>query len=184
MVDTEALQNLEKLNQLMKDGVISEVEFERSKERLLFGTGRKLATPIAAPDGNPAQDDYFGWMLLPLKRYAQFTGRASRREFWMFQLLPIALFAVTLVLTMVDRNDYDEMGAVGNLAIGLFVLGILGLIIPALAVQVRRFHDQDKSGWFVLLNLIPYVGALVIFIFMLLQGTSGDNRFGPNPSAS
>lgn len=178
MVDTQGLHNLEKLNQLMKDGVISEAEFERSKERLLFGTNGKVATQA---DGNPAPDDYFAWILLPLRRYAQFTGRASRKEFWLFQLVPIALFAITLVLTAVDRDVYDEIGTIGNLAIGLFLLGIMGLIIPALAVQVRRFHDQDRAGWFVLLNLIPYIGSFAVFIFMLLPGTAGENRFGPKP---
>ncbi|WP_245646493.1 DUF805 domain-containing protein [Sphingobium abikonense] len=181
MVDTQGLHNLEKLNQLMKDGVISEAEFERSKESLLFGKDRTATKPSVLTASNPAADDYFGWMLLPLRRYAQFTGRASRKEFWLFQLVPIALFSITLVFTMVDRDAYDEIGAVGNLAIGLFVLGILALIVPALTVQVRRFHDQDRSGWFVLLNLIPYIGALAVLVFMLLEGTAGDNRFGPNP---
>lgn len=64
--------------------------------------------------------------------------------------------------------------------IGLFALAVF---VPALAVQVRRFHDQDKSGWFVLLNFIPYIGGLIVLVFMFLEGTRGPNRFGPDPKA-
>jgi len=58
---------------------------------------------------------------------------------------------------------------------------MLGVLIPNLAVQVRRFHDQDKSGWFVLLGLIPYIGGLILLVFMLFEGTRGSNRFGEDP---
>lgn len=63
----------------------------------------------------------------------------------------------------------------------LFGLLTLGLLIPSLAVQVRRFHDQDKSGWFWLLNFVPYVGGIIVLVFMCLEGTKGPNRFGPDP---
>ena len=65
------------------------------------------------------------------------------------------------------------------------VMGLYSLIvlIPSIAVQVRRFHDQDKSGWFVLLNFIPYVGGLIVLVFMFLEGTKGENRYGPDPKA-
>ncbi len=68
-------------------------------------------------------------------------------------------------------------GAYGPLT-ALFFLGIL---VPSIAVQVRRFHDQDKSGWFVLIGLIPILGGLVVLVFMFLEGTRGPNRFGPDP---
>jgi uncharacterized membrane protein YhaH (DUF805 family) len=65
----------------------------------------------------------------------------------------------------------------------LLILGILAAIIPLLAVEVRRLHDQDRSGWLVLLNLIPYVGFVAVFVMMLLPGTPGPNRFGAEPMA-
>ncbi|AMK24392.1 hypothetical protein K426_17300 [Sphingobium sp. TKS] len=180
MVDTEALQNLEKLNQLKNDGIISDAEFERSKERLLFGrTERKPAQPTSS--GNLAPDDHVGWMILPLKRYAQFTGRASRKEFWMFQLVSVALVLLTVTIAAIDQNDFGESGLIGNLMLVVLVLGLLGLLIPQLAVQARRFHDQNRSGWFVLLNFIPYIGALIVLVMMVIDGTPGENRFGPNP---
>lgn len=66
----------------------------------------------------------------------------------------------------------------GGALLGIFVLGSF---IPTLAVTVRRFHDQDKSGWFILLQFIPYVGGIIVFVFMLLDGTKGHNRFGADP---
>ena len=67
------------------------------------------------------------------------------------------------------------------LLIGIFVLGYLAIFIPMLAVQVRRFHDQDLSGWFILLGFIPYLGGLIMLVFMCIDGTPGPNRFGPDP---
>jgi uncharacterized membrane protein YhaH (DUF805 family) len=69
----------------------------------------------------------------------------------------------------------------GIVGVGLLVLFVLATVIPAIAVQVRRFHDQDKSGWFILLGLVPYAGGLIVFIFMLLEGTRGANQYGPDP---
>jgi uncharacterized membrane protein YhaH (DUF805 family) len=76
----------------------------------------------------------------------------------------------------------DPANPFGSTAM-LIVLGVYFLVffIPGLAVQVRRFHDQDKSGWFILLGFIPYVGSLILLVFMCLEGTRGPNRFGPDP---
>lgn len=76
------------------------------------------------------------------------------------------------------------MGLGGGLVLGLFALYALAIFIPSLAVQVRRFHDQDKSGWFVLLGFIPYVGGIIVLVFMCLEGTKGKNRFGDDPKMS
>lgn len=65
-----------------------------------------------------------------------------------------------------------------SLPVDLFFLAVL---VPSIAVQVRRFHDQDKSGWMCLIGLIPFVGGIVVLVFMLLEGTKGPNRFGPDP---
>ncbi|MEH6828180.1 MAG: DUF805 domain-containing protein [Parasphingorhabdus sp.] len=125
------------------------------------------------------------WMLMPLRRYADFSGRSRRKEYWMFVLL---LLIVGVVLALVTGGfssvmDPTSMGGDATMGAGSMILGLfyLAIFIPALAVQVRRFHDQDKSGWFVLLNFIPLVGGLIVFIFMCLDGTRGDNRFGPDP---
>jgi uncharacterized membrane protein YhaH (DUF805 family) len=111
------------------------------------------------------------WMLLPLKRYADFEGRSQRKEYWMFMLGYVLAAIVLGFLVVIVRP------------VGLGLLGLLGLaiIVPSIAVQVRRFHDQDKSGWFVLLGFIPYIGWLIVVVFMCIEGTSGPNRFGADP---
>lgn len=117
------------------------------------------------------------WMLLPLKRYADFSGRSRRKEYWMFVL---GVFIVAIVLSIIE-NMAGLSGMVGGVYGPLMTIFFLGILIPSIAVQVRRFHDQDKSGWFVLLALIPFVGGLVVLVFMCLEGTRGPNRFGPDP---
>lgn len=117
------------------------------------------------------------WMILPLKRYADFKGRSRRKEYWMFLLgVVIAAIFVALIETALGMD-----GSIGGTYGPLTLLLILGIIIPSLAVQIRRFHDQDKSGWFVLIGFIPLLGSLIVLVFMCLEGTRGPNRFGPDP---
>ena len=120
------------------------------------------------------------WMTLPLKRYAEFTGRSRRKEYWMFFLFLIAVSVGIGIVEVILGLDSTIGDAYGPLSL-LFMLGIL---IPSLAVQVRRFHDQGKSGWFVLLNFIPLLGSLIVLVFMCLDGTDGPNEYGPDPKAS
>ncbi len=126
------------------------------------------------------------WMMMPYKRYFDFDGRSRRKECWMFFLLVmIVAFVLTSVMfaggMSVNMYGQPEMGGMFYLVGGLIGIFWLVTIIPVIALQVRRFHDQDKSGWFVLLNFVPYVGGLVVLVFMCLEGTRGPNRFGPDP---
>jgi uncharacterized membrane protein YhaH (DUF805 family) len=127
------------------------------------------------------------WMIMPLKRYADFNGRSRRKEYWMFTLglilaflLLFALFAAFAATAGSSGSD-DFESMVGGTGVIVFVVAYLAILIPSIAVQVRRMHDQDKSGWFVLLSLIPYIGGIIIFVFMCMEGTKGPNRFGPDP---
>lgn len=126
------------------------------------------------------------WMLLPYRRYFEFSGRSRRMEYWMFTLFGILVnAAITVVL---GRTAYTSMGsfvwfdtrlnAVGDIVSGLFALFSL---IPSLAVLVRRLHDVDRSGWWLLLVFLPILGWFVLFIFTCLDGTRGPNRFGLDP---
>ncbi len=125
------------------------------------------------------------WMLLPIKRYADFSGRSRRKEYWMFVLfnllLLVAFGALMLVGAFVGRSDTGAPGALFWIALTLYVLVALALLVPSIAVQVRRFHDQGRSGWFWLMNLIPYVGGLIVLIFMCMEGEQGDNAWGTDP---
>jgi uncharacterized membrane protein YhaH (DUF805 family) len=128
------------------------------------------------------------WMIMPLKRYADFSGRSRRKEYWMFTLGLIlvfialfALFALIAGATAGTGSSDDVESVIGGTGVIVFIVAYLAILIPSIAVQVRRMHDQDKSGWFVLLSLIPYIGGVIIFVFMCIEGTKGPNRFGPDP---
>lgn len=117
------------------------------------------------------------WMLLPLKRYADFQGRSRRKEYWMFVL---GMFIAAIVLSIIE-GTLGINGMIAGAYGPLTAIFFLAIIVPSIAVQVRRFHDQDKSGWFVLIGLIPLLGGLIVLVFMCLEGTRGPNRFGPDP---
>ncbi len=117
------------------------------------------------------------WFLDALKnKYATFEGRARRSEYWYFMLFYF-LAIVALAIVDVIVGTYSEEGGFGLLS-GLFMLAT---ILPSLAVTVRRLHDTDRSGWWVLINLVPILGALVLLVFTVLDSQPGANRFGPNP---
>ncbi len=109
------------------------------------------------------------WYLHVLKNYANFNGRARRQEYWMFFLINLI---ISLVLTFIEV----KMGI-----FGVSLLYSLAIFIPSLAVSVRRLHDIDKSGWWLLIGLIPLLGAIVLIIFFIMDGTPGNNRFGASP---
>lgn len=131
------------------------------------------------------------WMTLPLKRYAVFSGRSRRKEYWMFALLMLILgviaAAVDILLGfgMTYRAVSDTGYGAGATTYNgpLEILLSLGTLIPSLAVTVRRLHDLDKSGWWLLILLVPFIGAFVLLVFMCIEGTRGANRFGPDPLA-
>ena len=115
------------------------------------------------------KDTYLGvW-----SKYAVFEGRAGRAEYWTFTLIN---YAISILLGFV--SDQTESGALGVAGI----IFLLAIFLPSLAVTVRRFHDTDRSGWFILLGLIPVLGVLIVLVMMLLPGTTGENRFGPPPA--
>lgn len=120
-------------------------------------------------------------------RYAKFNGRARRKEYWMFQLFcNIFLILISLVATIgLSIYNTGEFPLLGRILMGiggiLFFIFVFGLIIPGLAVTIRRLHDIDKNGWWILVCAIPYIGPLVLFVFCCLDSQSGTNKYGPNP---
>src|SRR3954464_14359445 len=122
------------------------------------------------------------WYLKVLKQYADFTGRARRTEFWMFVLFSaIASAILGLVDSLIGTARFIASG--GYFYSPGVLGGIYGLavLIPTIAVGVRRLHDTDKSGWWWLLWLIPIVGQIILIVFWALDGTPGPNRYGPDP---
>lgn len=140
------------------------------------------------------------WMLMPLRRYAEFSGRSRRKEYWMYILL---LIIVTLVVSFVE-GLLGLNGMIGGLYGPVSALLVLGTLIPSLAVGIRRLHDTNRTGWWMLVGIVPYVAsaallysgnlvlagtlgfvalgaAILLLVFMVLEGTKGPNRFGPDP---
>jgi uncharacterized membrane protein YhaH (DUF805 family) len=123
-------------------------------------------------------------MFEPLKKYAQFSGRARRSEYWLFTLFIILVEIVYLVLVSVAGGGTSgNMNGLGMALTGLYGLFILGVIIPSLAVGFRRLHDTDRSAWWLLIALLPFIGGLVLLVFNVLPGTTGPNKYGPDPKA-
>ncbi len=110
------------------------------------------------------------WYLEVLKKYAVFEGRSRRKEYWMFFLFN---FIISFVLGFVE-------GLVGGPGI-LYLIYALAVFIPGLAVTVRRLHDIGKSGWWILIGIVPLIGAIVLLIFAVMDSQPGDNEYGPNP---
>ena len=109
-------------------------------------------------------------------KYCCFSGRARRKEYWMFVLFNIIAVLVVgfiggLLAGVTGVEAFMYLSTVYNLAI----------LLPSLGVCVRRLHDTGKSGWFILLGLIPFVGVIILLVFMCLDSNPGENKFGPNP---
>jgi uncharacterized membrane protein YhaH (DUF805 family) len=141
------------------------------------------------------------WMLLPFKRYAEFSGRSRRMEYWSFALLTFIVYIVGLVIMMVGGFPISALtdpaaasamqegpGAlfyVGAALVGIYALAIF---IPSLAVTVRRLHDRNMSGWFLLgyvvaqlIPIINIIAAIGMLVLMFLPGTPGPNKYGADP---
>ena len=114
------------------------------------------------------------WYIKVLKNYVGFEGRAHRTELWMFFLVS---FIISIILSVIDS-------VLGFESAGIRSLYSLVVLLPTLAVGMRRLHDTDRSGWWLLLWLIPILGWIPLIIFYCLDGTPGSNQFGPDPKRS
>jgi len=116
------------------------------------------------------------WYLAALKKYAVFSGRARRKELWYFWLFGFIFGLILAFIDMVTGTWNTETG--GGLLSNIF---ILVMILPNLAVSTRRLHDIGRTGWWILIMLIPLIGLIVLLIFYSQKGTQGENKHGPNP---
>ena len=156
------------------------------------------------------------WMLMPLRRYAEFSGRSQRKEYWMFVLFTVLVYVVMGILMGamgagaimgMAAGSPAGLGAMGGGALivaGLFMLFALGILIPSIAVAIRRLHDTDRAGWWLLAPVAAYpiqlvgvaahssalllLGGLVglglgimLIVFYCQDGTPGPNNYGPDP---
>ncbi len=115
------------------------------------------------------------WYLQALKKYADFSGRARRREYWFYILFYVIIL---VVLTICDTIIGTTMGS----GVGILTLiYLLAVLIPTLAVTVRRLHDTGRSGWWILIQLVPIVGVFILLYFLVSDSNPGTNAYGPSP---
>ena len=144
------------------------------------------------------------WMLLPFRRYFDFSGRSRRMEYWSFHLLGLIVSVIAFTLIVAGSGDqvrtanYDssgdgysthasftgDLGTVSWIGLALLFIWALATFIPSLALTVRRLHDRDKSGLYMLLAFIPLIGlifSVIMLINFFMSGTPGPNRYGADP---
>ena len=120
------------------------------------------------------------WYLKVLRQYADFDGRARRTEFWMFALFSII---ISIVLGVID-NLLGSTFVPGTTSGWLGAIYGLAVLLPSLGVSVRRLHDTGRSGWWLLIGLVPVLGGIVLIVFCATPGNVGANAYGPDPKAS
>ncbi|MEU1405511.1 DUF805 domain-containing protein [Streptomyces sp. NPDC005728] len=108
------------------------------------------------------------WFIEALKKYAVFSGRARRKEYWMFTLFASIIYIVLAVAAVAAHAPY-------------IMAILLGLLLPAWAVAVRRLHDTGRSGWWILIGIIPLIGSITLLVFYCSDSEAGANKYGPNP---
>lgn len=124
------------------------------------------------------------WKKVFLKNYANFSGRARRKEFWYFILMEFLIGIVLFVIAMLSSEEFGEDSAAFTASIIIFFGFLLAVFIPHLAVVVRRLHDTGKSGWWWLLGVIPlvsYIGGIILLVYYCTDGDRGSNKYGADP---
>jgi uncharacterized membrane protein YhaH (DUF805 family) len=119
------------------------------------------------------------WYLKALTNYIEFSGRARRKEYWFFILFNIL---ISIAFTIIDgvTGLYSIETGVGLFS-GIYSLFIL---VPSIAVGVRRLHDTNRSGWWLLISFIPLIGAIILIVFLASDSNPEENQYGPNPKAT
>ena len=110
------------------------------------------------------------WKLVVLERYAKFDGRAGRAEFWWYVLANVVVYVALAILAQIS-----------GIFLILYILYGLAMLVPSIAVAIRRLHDTDKSGWLLLIGLVPFIGAIILLVFYAIEGTPGPNQYGAGP---
>ena len=121
------------------------------------------------------------WYLTVWRKYADFNGRAQRKEYWIFTLFNLLIVLALYVAEMVTISSSDSHD-VGTAFFGVLCVYALASFIPGLAVAVRRLHDAGFSGWLVLLAFVP-LASIAVLVMTLMDSKPGPNQYGPNPKA-
>ncbi len=116
------------------------------------------------------------WYVKVLKQYADFNGRARRMEYWMYVLFNVMVAFILLLIDNIIGIAFEDIGY-GP----LYLLYCFAIVIPSIAVAVRRLHDSGRSRWWILISLVPLIGGIWFLVLMLMDSDPGDNQYGPSP---
>jgi uncharacterized membrane protein YhaH (DUF805 family) len=120
------------------------------------------------------------WYLDVLKKYTVFDGRARRKEFWMFALFSTI---VSIILNIIDKIIGTDFGGASSSGWLSTIYG-LAVLLPTIGVGIRRMHDTNRTGWWILISLVPCIGWIWYIVLAAQEGTAGDNNYGPDPKAA
>lgn len=121
------------------------------------------------------------WYIEVIKKYAVFSGRASRKEYWTFFLINAIISMAIKYLEKMLGLSMVELSP--NLNVGIFhAIYLLWIFIPSIAVMVRRLHDIDRKGEWVFIAILPIIGWIWVFILVAKEGDVAENKYGPVPS--
>lgn len=109
------------------------------------------------------------WFIEVLKKYAVFSGRARRKEYWMFALFAGIIYILAAIIGFAAKQVW------------IMYLPVVAFLLPGLGVTVRRLHDTGRTGWWILFQFVPIAGPITLFVFSVLDSEPGDNKYGPNP---
>lgn len=171
--------------QKLKPGDV--IQLSSQGPRMRFKTSEASThsvSPQSHSHGQSQTTDFsvFDWYKMPLQKFATFKGRASRKEYWVFYLFNFLISWGLIIFDIIMING----AGIPNFRVGTFiyVIFLLALFIPSLAVLVRRLHDTGRSAAWLFIVLIPFVGAIALVIFLVQRGDTESNQFGPNPLQS
>lgn len=111
-------------------------------------------------------------------RYTDFQGRSRRSEYWWSYLGLTLIYLAIMIVAGILSAIAPVLGMVGYAA---YVIFLLACIIPSIAIGIRRLHDTDRTGWWLLISFVPLIGAIVLLVFFVMEGTQGPNQYGPDP---
>ena len=120
------------------------------------------------------------WYLKCLKQYIDFWGRARRKEYWMFTLWNVVIIMFLAALAAIG-TEIGSDSFVSYIPMVLYLLYGLFILIPSFTVSVRRLHDIGKSGWWILIGLIPVIGSIILLVWYCTEGQRCENEWGPDP---
>lgn len=121
------------------------------------------------------------WLVDPFKKYIEFSGRASRKQYWMFMLFVVV---IAMILGFFDGLMGTQIGETPQSVGVLSLIWSLAILLPSLSITVRRLHDTNRSGWWFLISFIPLLGGVVLVVFMVMNGNAGSNQYGLDPKLS